>query len=124
MNAEGKSGLLIKESAPVIKVVPRDKRFDLLSAGLFVALVGIVAALHGYIKAVDTEHGVHVLYESAWKTSTIAGSGKIGNKDGPPSIARFCGPSNIAISKSDYSLYVTDMCNDSIRRIYPNGSVI
>ena len=53
---------------------------------------------------------------------TIAGTGEIGNKDGPGNEAIFYYPRGIAI-RDDGTLIVADTCNHIIRGIDPDGNV-
>jgi len=53
---------------------------------------------------------------------TIAGTGEIGNKDGPGNEATFNMPFGIAI-RNDGTIIVVDMCNNKIRGIDPDGNV-
>lgn len=65
-------------------------------------------------------HAIRVLKPSG-SISTIAGTGKKGNKDGDLSLAEFDSPSDLAID-SKGNLYIADTGNNSIKKI-ANGSV-
>jgi len=55
--------------------------------------------------------------------SVFAGTGEKGCLDGPVAKATFNEPTDIAVDKSDGSVFVTDCKNRKIRKISPNGIV-
>jgi hypothetical protein len=54
--------------------------------------------------------------------STVAGSGKQGNQDGPSGTATFNFPFGIVVDKND-NIYVSEIGFDNIRKIAPDGTV-
>jgi hypothetical protein len=56
-----------------------------------------------------------------WVTTTIAGNGNMGSADGTNSHAQFNFPADIA-RDHDGNLYVSDLSNDTIRKITPVGT--
>ena len=68
-----------------------------------------------YVSSTIKNHGIHKI-TPAGEVSTFAGSGREGYAGGPGNVARFSGPSGIAIDK-DGNLYVVDTFNNCIRKI-------
>lgn len=56
------------------------------------------------------------------RTSTLAGSGQRGYRDGAAASAQFSEPSGVAVA-ADGSVYVADFGNHVVRRIAPDGQV-
>ena len=56
------------------------------------------------------------------RTSTLAGSGQRGHRDGAAASAQFSEPSGVAVA-ADGSVYVADFGNHVLRRIAPDGQV-
>ncbi|HET7535998.1 MAG TPA: NHL repeat-containing protein, partial [Candidatus Didemnitutus sp.] len=61
-------------------------------------------------------------YTTPYSFSTLSGLSSVGSSDGPGNVARFFGPSALAIDKAN-NLYVADEQNNLIRKITPAGVV-
>ncbi|GAB4087972.1 hypothetical protein GCM10028785_06410 [Hydrogenophaga soli] len=70
-----------------------------------------------------TTGGGEVVVKPTNALNLLAGAfGGLGAIDGVGSAARFCAPSGVAVDRSG-SVYVADQCNDTIRKITPDGVV-
>jgi sugar lactone lactonase YvrE len=65
---------------------------------------------------------IRCITPSGLVTTFVGSPGKFGHTDGVGSNARFAGPRGIAIDKYD-NLFVTDVFNETIRKITPDGKV-
>jgi len=59
-------------------------------------------------------------YSTPYSFTTLAGLSSIGSDDGPAAVARFYGPSGVAVDRAG-NIYVADQKNNTIRKITPAG---
>ncbi|MFY9607595.1 MAG: NHL repeat-containing protein [Blastocatellia bacterium] len=84
---------------------------------------GIAIDRKGNIIIADTVNNrIRKLSADGRTVSTIAGSGKVGFKDGPGGEAWFDGPMGVAVDKRG-NIFVADAYNDCIRKISDYGEV-
>jgi serine/threonine protein kinase len=70
----------------------------------------------------NNNHTIQKITPSGMVTTFAGQAGRIGNTDGPASIARFHYPRGIAV-EPDGNIFVADTGNNTIRRITPDGVV-
>jgi len=68
-------------------------------------------------------HSIRKITPEGTVTTLTGSPGKVGDVDGPISLALFCSPSDITVDKNDGSLYVADKGNHKIRKISAAGEV-
>jgi gliding motility-associated-like protein len=94
-----------------------------LSTARFYGPYGIVFDSHGNMFISETSAQDIKKIDVNGNVTTFAGvNGTSGNVDGPGVTAEFNGPGFLAIDASD-NLYMTDMYNNSVRKITPAGVV-
>ena len=84
---------------------------------------GVAVDSAGYVYVADTENNTIRRITPSGVVSTFAGlAGSRGSADGAGNIARFAGPSGVAVDSAG-NVYVADRENHTIRKITPSGVV-
>jgi streptogramin lyase len=83
---------------------------------------GVAVDASGNVYVADMLNNLIRKVASDGTTSTLAGNGDIGSKDGIDTAARFYFPNSLAVDGSG-NVYVTDDINNLIRAITPTGAV-
>jgi gliding motility-associated-like protein len=83
---------------------------------------GLVADQQGNVYVADQQNNVIRKITPDGTVTTLAGSGDYGAQDGPGTTASFLMPRDIAID-GEGNLYVSDLGNNEIRKISPDGMV-
>jgi hypothetical protein len=93
------------------------------SSARFYLPVGIAVDSLGYVYVADAWNQTIRKITPGGVVSTLAGSaGNAGCADGTNSVARFNGPTGIAVDSAG-NLYVSDFFNHTIRKVTPTGNV-
>jgi hypothetical protein len=93
------------------------------SSARFDSPLGVAVATNGVIYVADCgNHTIRAITPDG-AVSTIAGlAGSWGSNDGAGAVARFNGPTGLALD-AEGNLFVSDSNNHAIRKIIPNGNV-
>ncbi len=92
------------------------------AAAAFHTPSGIAVDRKGNLLVADTGNNAIRVISAQGVVSTLAGDGSAGFADGPGKLARFNGPTGVAVDALG-NVFVTDTYNDRIRKIAPDGSV-
>lgn len=84
--------------------------------------IGVAVDAHGNVYVADTYNDRIRRIDTQGQVSTVAGGERPGNIDGAGAEARFDTPTALAVD-ADGILWVADTCNNTIRRIGPDGTV-
>ncbi|MCZ8518011.1 MULTISPECIES: stalk domain-containing protein [Paenibacillus] len=91
-------------------------------ASLFEEPLGLSAGGDGSLYVADAGNHAIRRIDPKGRVTTVAGSGRIGAKDGRGAAAEFYRPGDVAAA-ADGTLYVADTLGHTIRRISPEGEV-
>lgn len=83
---------------------------------------GVAVDITGNVYVSDLGNNVIRKITPGGVVSTLAGSGAVGANDGPGSVATFNHPTALAVDANGI-VFVSDMGNNAIRRITPDGTV-
>ena len=92
------------------------------TAALFNRPTAVAIDAAGNIYVADSYNSVIRKITAGGVTSTIAGNGTLGYKDGPAANAQFYAPAGVAVDAGG-NVFVADMGNNLIRKITPAGIV-
>jgi sugar lactone lactonase YvrE len=93
------------------------------AAARFDGLIGVAADRAGNVYAVDTDNATIRKITPAGVVTTLAGTARIqGSADGTGAAARFAAPTAIAVDARG-NAYVTDLLDNTVRKITPAGVV-
>ena len=86
--------------------------------------MGVAVDSAGYVYVANYDVHTIAKISPAGAVTTLAGlAGTFGSADGTGSAARFAGPSGLAIDSTGVIIYVSELANNTIRKITPDGVV-
>lgn len=120
---ESGNALISDYQNTAIRKITRDQTVTTFASGFTSRLMGLALGVNGTVYVAGGFSNLIQAVSAEGEISRFAGSGFTGGTDGERLQATFNVPADVAIKRTDLTLYVADAFNNKIRVVHPDGNV-